>query len=371
MQNTGILAISMLNFRNGDGAATIEPGSRESNRRAHLGMYLFRSSSLCIGESSAANRGDEVLASASGTQTVPLIADQSRSPGWSPIEYALDTSDGTGHGGEDVRWQVRLYVEESLIRRRTWFDRGEWVPADEIRDLEEVIWPTWPGASAGPAACSASPLEDVRDYWSAAGARLRDSAKWMAAVLGAALATLVGTSPLSGKQQHPPPPFAIVIGAVGLALLGCTMFLVLQVMRPRSISFTDVQISDESHRRILRNPLRRWKETVESQQDLYLPCGVQSLTDLRRAMIIEEVTLFALSCGINAAQGDHGKVKMLCHTRSARAARLHELRDAAALVATVGEYYHLRYRSAWATYGGILCGLAGAAAVVAAFAWPS
>jgi hypothetical protein len=61
---------------------------------------------------------------------------------------------------------------------------------------------------------------------------------------------------------------------------------------------------------------------------------------------------------------------MLCHARNARAARLHELRDAAAQVATIGEYYHLRYKSARATYGGILCGMARAAAVVAAFAWP-
>jgi hypothetical protein len=46
------------------------------------------------------------------------------------------------------------------------------------------------------------------------------------------------------------------------------------------------------------------------------------------------------------------------------------LRAAAAKVATVGEYYTLRYRSSWATYGGILCGLLGTAAIVTAFAWP-
>ena len=76
-------------------------------------------------------------------------------------------------------------------------------------------------------------------------------------------------------------------------------------------------------------------------------------------MIVEEITLVALSRGINAAQDDHDAVEMLCQARNARAVRLHELRDAAAQVATVGEYYHLRYKSAWATYGGILCGVAG------------
>ena len=41
-----------------------------------------------------------------------------------------------------------------------------------------------------------------------------------------------------------------------------------------------------------------------------------------------------------------------------------------ARIATVGEYYKLRHRSSWATYAGVLCGLLGTAAIVAAFAWP-
>jgi hypothetical protein len=286
-----------------------------------------------------------------------------------PLEYALETSDGTGHGAE-VRWQVSLAVEEPVIRRRVWLGRAGWRPDDRTGDPAVVIWPTWPDNPHGPDASPASPLAGVRDYWSAAGTRLRDSAKWMAAVLGAALATLVGTSPLSGMRLHRPPVPAIVTGAVGLVLLGCTMFLVLQVMRPRSISFTDVQVSGEGRRWLPGNPLRRWKQTVESQQDLYLPCGVQTLTELRQAMIVEEITLIALSRGINDARDDRDRATMLCHARSARFARLRELREAAAQVATIGEYYHLRYRSAWATYGGILSGMAGAAAVIATFAWP-
>jgi hypothetical protein len=52
-------------------------------------------------------------------------------------------------------------------------------------------------------------------------------------------------------------------------------------------------------------------------------------------------------------------------------ARLRELRAAAAMIATVGEYYALRYRSSWATYRGILFGLLGTAATAAAFTWPA
>jgi hypothetical protein len=308
-------------------------------------------------------------AAAAAIEVAPSVTEQSRAPGWAPVESVLCTSNGTGQGS-DVWWTVRLFTEGSLLKRRVWSGSQEWNPDSGTGHGESTIWPAWPGASKGPAADAASPLAGVRDYWSAVGTRLRDSAKWMAAVLGAALATLIGTSPLSGMRDHTPPSAAIAVGAMGLALLGCTLILVVQVMRPKSISFTDIQVAGTRRRWTGGSPLQRWKETVESQQDLYLPCGVRCLTGLRQAMIVEEVTLVALAYGINKAQGQDGAIKMLCQARAARAARLHELRDAAAQVAMIGEYYHLRYRSAWATYGGVLCGLAGTAAVVAAFAWP-
>jgi hypothetical protein len=51
------------------------------------------------------------------------------------------------------------------------------------------------------------------------------------------------------------------------------------------------------------------------------------------------------------------------------AVRLSELRQAAAQVAVIGEYYKLRSRSTRAAYGGILCTFLGSAAI-AAFTWP-
>lgn len=53
---------------------------------------------------------------------------------------------------------------------------------------------------------------------------------------------------------------------------------------------------------------------------------------------------------------------------SPRAVRLHHLRIAAAQIETIGEYYRLRARSTRATYVGILCGVLGSAAMIAAFA---
>jgi len=63
------------------------------------------------------------------------------------------------------------------------------------------------------------------------------------------------------------------------------IFFVLRVLRPQSTSFEDLQ---KEPRRW--SPLRRWKETMESQDDLYLPLGVTDLTELRREMIVEELT---------------------------------------------------------------------------------
>ena len=241
-------------------------------------------------------------------------------------------------------------------------------PAEDECD---VIWPTWPARSQDEAAASPSPLADVQEYWSTVGDRLRDSAKWTAIVLGAALATVIGTSPLAGMREHRPQPIAILLGAVGLVFLGVTMLLVLQVMRPHSVSFNNVQKAEKGKwwLPLPQTALYKWRMIVENQQDLYLPCGVRCLTGLRQSMIVEEVTLVALSRAARKARDQAAREKF-CQAQAARAARLLELRATAALVTSVGEYYMLRYRSSWAAYGGILCGLLATAAIVLAFAWP-
>jgi len=86
-------------------------------------------------------------------------------------------------------------------------------------------------------------------------------------------------------------------------------------------------------------------------------------------MIIEEITLMALSRA-RATARDQVSSQRLCDAQIARAARLVELRIAAARIATVGEYYKLRYRSSWATYAGVGCGLLATATIFTAFAWP-
>jgi hypothetical protein len=278
------------------------------------------------------------------------------------------------HGCERGEWRIVVCLGERLVTREVIHGSRLWLP--------EVIWPTWPATPSEEAAASASPLGELQQYWATAGNRLRESAKWMAAVLGAALASVVGTSPLTSHHLH---AAAAVVGLTGLVFLSITMLLIVQVMRPQAVSYSDIQharaprwIAARLHRfagrlrhhsHFLESPLYRWRETIESHQDLYLPCGVTSLTGLRQSMIIEEVTLMALAQAREGAP-DTAAVKTLSRAQAARTARLLELRVAAAKVVTVGEYYKLRTRSARATYGGIACSLIGIAAIVAAFSWP-
>jgi hypothetical protein len=287
--------------------------------------------------------------------------------------YQLQTSDGMPHRGrrasqKEACWVVVLSTDGDQIRRDIWIDHNAW-KADRARwQPEGMIWPTWPSRPADEVASSDAALSGVQEYWTQSGNRLRDSSKWMATVVGAALATLVGTSPLTLIKGHHFGTSAIILGAVGLLSLGITLFLILQVMRPEAVSFTDIQ-SAKVRRRPFHHALRRWQLTVESHQDLYLPCGVRCLTSLRQSMIIEKMTLIALAMAYEQAAG-HKVRDDLHEAEAARALRLAELRSAAARITTIGEYYALKSRSTWATYGGSLCGLIGTASIIAAFAWP-
>jgi hypothetical protein len=287
---------------------------------------------------------------------------------WKPKKDRLRTSDGTG-GGDDAEWSVTVLFRSGRIVRRVWMDGREWTPHHRDWCPEMTIWPGWSPSLPDEVP---TPLQGVHDYWRASGDRLRESAKWMAAVIGASLAALVGTSPLAGVREHFS-AMTLGLGGAGIVLLGITLFLVMQVMRPQSVSYTDVQTSGNVPRwrsaARAMPPLRKWKATVESQQDLYLPCGVKCLTSLRQSMIIEEVTLIALADAAATVGGD-ADVGRIRQAQAVRAARLRELRDAAARVATIGEFYRVRYRSTQATYWGLPCGLLGTIAVVLAFAWP-
>jgi hypothetical protein len=221
---------------------------------------------------------------------------------------------------------------------------------------------------------SGMPLAEVEKYWTITGNRLRDSSKWMATVLGLALATIAGTSPLTEMAKGKREPIAFAFGAGGLLFLFIALFLIVQVMRPQSVSYADVQYARERKRRLNRKifykkPLFKLRTMVEDEPDLYLPCGIRCLDGLREAMIIEEVTLMALS-RVKAVPEAEDFRQLVCDAQVARTSRLYALRVAATKIATIGEYYVLRCRSSWATYGGMVCGLLGTISIIVAFVWP-
>jgi hypothetical protein len=290
-------------------------------------------------------------------------------------------------------WLVHVKVREHLITRSVSYEGKQWSATDEsayadMQHPSEVIWPTWPATLAEEIATSGSPLEDLQKRWDATISRLRDSAKWMAAVLGAALASVIPTAPLAHLSQRHITLVPATLGITGLLLLSITLLLVLQVMRPQSVSYADVQEArpptglrgrlrklirkgrHHGHSHVLESPLYRWQHTILAHPDLYLPCGVYSLVALRQLMTVEQLTLVALSRATMDARSEAARMN-LSEAQSARAARLHELRTAAAKIVSVGAYYSVRARSTRATYWGVTSGLLGLIAVIAAVAWPT
>jgi hypothetical protein len=294
--------------------------------------------------------------------------------------HSITATDG-GAAGDRCLWTVWVYpIRSGGIARyvtrggKRWEPDPYWVP-------EMVIWPTWTlGEEAdGAAIRSGSPLEPVEDYWSRTGNRIRESSKWMAGVVGLALATLAGTSPLQGMRAGGRlDPRAIVLGALGFALLTVTLFLVLQVLRPQATSYTDVQAAGvkpgkddwPARFRQWRNPLRKWSADIEAHADLYLPSGVTCLSTLRQLMVVDELTLMALSCALGHEGMTEQESRVVQQAQALRMARLREWRTAASRIILIGEFYRLRRRSAWATYAGTLGGVLGTAAIVGTFVWP-
>jgi hypothetical protein len=200
-------------------------------------------------------------------------------------------------------------------------------------------------------------------------------------VLGAGLASVIPTAQLGGLEHVHLTAASRLLGAVGLLLVSITLLLILRVLRPQSVSFGDIQdarlpagavgwmrlrirrFKPRSH--AFEGALYRWQHTVQAHPDLYLPCGVDSLTVLRQLTKVEEVTLVALSRATETAASDK-VLDTLTAAQAARAARLHDLRATAATVVAIGTYYKVRARSTVASYWGVALGLGGLIAIIAA-----
>lgn len=290
-----------------------------------------------------------------------------------------------GDASGPMFWRVTVRPVDGVVKRTV--KRGhqahaleKWAGHETSWEPEKVIWPAWSPSLAPAAEHHTTPLGEAKEHWSKLGDRLRESAKWMSTVLSAALALLLGTSPLGRLSEASFNPTAVAWGVTGLGLLFVTLLLLLNVMQPSAVSFADVQTADRAGVKDRMDPLVRWKRVVESQQDLYLPCGISSLDGLRNAIIVEDATLDALACAIqHAAQAEsraagnvkvahwasqqHSDLEQACRVRIAR---LHDLKRAVGEITAIGEFYLLRQRSWTACILGSLSTAGGIACVIAA-----
>jgi hypothetical protein len=138
-------------------------------------------------------------------------------PAFMQAEYSSLTASGQIGKGQ-AWWKVVVRPAGHMIIRDVRFHGKPWNSDTEGWEPEGVIWPTWPVRSEDETALATSPLADVQSNWATVSDRLRDSAKWMATVLGAALATVVGASPLAGLSAHHPQGIAIALGLAGVDL---------------------------------------------------------------------------------------------------------------------------------------------------------
>lgn len=311
-------------------------------------------------------------------------------------EHAIDTILGNGTG-QPTRWSVEVYPTASgvAIERCVLLNKAEncpddtwelWDPANRWQP-ERVIWPAWSMQSGdGGTPAEGTALESAHESWRNSSDRIRDSAKWMATVIGVTLAAIVGTSPLAVLWERSSGLVGMALGMAfaGLLLLATTMVLVLRVLRPSDTSYVDVQVaplptdedpiklpgrSDKGPRGgLFGKPLSKWRYSVETQQDLWLPSGVKCLTTLRQAMIVDELTLMALSCAARHENVTPDDVITLQRAQAVRVARLLEFKQAAARIVAIGEFYRVRHRSDWATYVGGAMGVTGTILIILAFA---
>lgn len=134
------------------------------------------------------------------------------------VESILDDPDRCG-AGIAIGRTVKLYDNES----------------NELISCKEPVWPVWvPKPGSDPT------LANFEKTWANASNQARATAKWLATILGLALAALIGSAPLSGLRGEYIPWYAYVIGGAGLACIAVTLFLVVRVLVPQVTDFEDL-----------------------------------------------------------------------------------------------------------------------------------
>jgi hypothetical protein len=146
------------------------------------------------------------------------------------------------------------------------------------------------GAATGSAA-----MAEFQKHWDAMSVQARTTAKWIATALGAGLAALVGTAPLSALQGKEIPHDALIVAAFGLVALGLTIFLVLRVLVPGITGFGDLMGTERRE----QSPFHELQEKAASGDGVMLPIGIESLAELGKRAEMEAETLNELAIAIS------------------------------------------------------------------------
>lgn len=233
--------------------------------------------------------------------------------------------------------------------------------SNERLSWEELVYPVWvPKSGSDPT------LADFEKTWANASNQARATAKWLATILGVALAALIGSAPLSGLRGEYIPWRAYVVGAAGLACIALTLFLVVSVLVPQVTDFEDLIGG--------KRPFKSLKKRFERNTGTLLPLRVHTFAELAGRMRLEALTLNKLEEKINEFRGDPDRKEEFdayCGAQAGRSEWLSYLQKTATQWTVIASYQAVKYRAYWARTLGLFSGTAGTALIVVAFLMPS
>ena len=235
------------------------------------------------------------------------------------------------------------------------------VPGKPLYQLSEPVWPVWvpdPGSDSN--------LAEFEKTWANASRQARATAKWLAAILGLALAALIGSAPLSGIRGEHIPLLAYIIGAAGLACIAFTLFLVVCVLLPEVTGFEDL-ISGEG-------PFKDLKKRFQRNAGILLPLRIRTFAELGGRMRLEALTLEELEKRINEYRDScDGEVefKAYCAAQADRSKWLSYFMRTANQWTVIASYQAVKGQADRARNFGIISGTVGTALVVVAFLMPT
>jgi hypothetical protein len=291
----------------------------------------------------------------SSSATTEKLSEQARQP--SADEKAVAWSAFSEEGTIDLGVIIDDPGDGIVIRRKVTLTGKD---NHVLQQFTERVWPVWvPGPDSG------STLADFEKNWADASRQARATAKWIATILGLALAALIGSAPLSGIRNDDIPLRAYVIGAIGFVCIAFTLFLVVRVLVPQVTGFEDL-ISD-------KRPFKDLRGRFQLNSGIFLPVRITTFAELGGRAQVEALTLDRLETRIEEYHGDPAKKEdfdVLCAAYDGRTKWLAYLKETAAQWAIIASYLVVKERVGWARILGLITGIAGTALIVIAFLMP-